>query len=64
MKNLKKISREHLKAVQGGVLPGMKRCYDEITCKARIWYIGGSLDSPCTSFPICAPEGYYPPTGE
>ncbi|AZB08622.1 hypothetical protein EG344_07120 [Chryseobacterium sp. G0162] len=62
MKNLKKVSRQQLKEVQGGVLPGMKRCVDGQTCKLRIWWIGGLEEIPCNSpYPTCAPEGYYPP---
>ena len=65
MKNFKKISRLQLKEVHGGVLPGMKRCVDEVTCQLRIWWIGGGLDSSCAhAYPFCAPEGYYPPETE
>jgi hypothetical protein len=62
MKNLKRISREHLKEVQGGVLPGMTRCVDPQTCKLRIWWIGGFEESSCTAaYPFCAPQDYNPP---
>lgn len=65
MKNLNKITREQLKQIQGGVRPGMKKCIDETTCTLRIFWIGGGIDSPCTStFPTCAPEGYEPPIDE
>lgn len=57
MKNLKKISREQLKDVVGGILPGMIRCISPITCTRTVGYIGG-LDNPCgnTEYPICATE--------
>lgn len=62
MKNLKKVSRVQLKEVQGGVLPGMRRCVDPQTCQLRIWWIGGFEEISCNSpYPFCAPEGYYPP---
>ncbi|WP_131726164.1 bacteriocin-like protein [Chryseobacterium sp. Leaf405] len=56
MKNLKKISREQLKEVKGGILPGMKRCYDEATCQVTIYYALSMLNSPCaTDLPVCLP---------
>ncbi|OCA78220.1 hypothetical protein BBH99_09165 [Chryseobacterium contaminans] len=62
MKNLKKVSRVQLKEVQGGVLPGMRRCVDPQTCQLRIWWIGGFEESSCTaSYSFCAPLDYYPP---
>ncbi|UTX48100.1 hypothetical protein [Chryseobacterium sp. MA9] len=65
MKNFKKILKLQLKEVHGGVLPGMKRCVDEVTCQLRIWWIGGGPGSTCThAYPFCAPEEYYPPETE
>ncbi|MCS3868407.1 hypothetical protein J3D55_001323 [Chryseobacterium ginsenosidimutans] len=56
MKNLKKISREQLKEVIGGALPGMKRCYDETTCQVTIYYALSVINSPCaTDLPVCLP---------
>ncbi|WP_288460634.1 hypothetical protein [uncultured Chryseobacterium sp.] len=57
MKNLKKIKREKLKEIKGGGLPGMKRCYDEVTCERRIYYAAGTLNSPCApDLPVCLPQ--------
>ncbi|PIF44441.1 hypothetical protein CLU96_1412 [Chryseobacterium sp. 52] len=62
MKNLKKIARKQLMEVQGGVLPGMKRCLDAVTCENRIWYAATALDSPCSpTLPICMTD-LMPPT--
>ncbi|MBP2618895.1 hypothetical protein [Chryseobacterium jejuense] len=38
-----------LKEVQGGVLPGMRRCVDGQICKLRIWWIGGLEEISCKS---------------
>lgn len=62
MKNLKKIAREQLKEVQGGGLPGMKRCSDPVTCQIIMWYALPAMDSPCDStLPICLTD-LTPPT--
>jgi hypothetical protein len=54
MKNSKKIKREQLKEIKGGILPGMKKCYDEVTCEIRIYYAVAILNSPCASdLPVC-----------
>jgi hypothetical protein len=57
MKNLKKISREQLKDVMGGILSGMIRCISPISCTRTVGYIGG-LDNPCgiTTYTICRLE--------
>lgn len=65
MKNSKKITREQLKEIQGGGLPGMRRCLDPETYQYRLGFIGGDLETPCNLlYPICAPRDYYPPVIE
>ncbi len=56
MKNLKKIKREQLREIQGGILPGMKKCYDETTCAINIYYALSTFNSPCApDLPVCLP---------
>lgn len=65
MKNPKKITREQLKEIQGGGLPGMIRCLDPETCTYRLGFIGDAPATPCNLlYPICAPRNYYPPVIE
>jgi hypothetical protein len=65
MKNSKKITREQLKEIQGGGLPGMTRCLDPETCQYRLGFIGSDLNTPCNLlYPICEPRNYFPPVIE
>lgn len=64
MKNFKKIRREQLKEVQGGIRPGMKKCLDAVTCELRVSWIGIENSLCGSAYPICAPDGFEPPIDE
>ncbi|WP_428069050.1 bacteriocin-like protein [Chryseobacterium gambrini] len=55
MKNLKKISRNAMKSIQGGIIKGMVRCKDPNTCVVQ-WGWGGGSSSNCGTFDIICGE--------
>jgi hypothetical protein len=60
MKNLKKISRESLKNVVGGIKPGMKKCIHPDTCQLVWGYIGGESTN-CSGLLVCDLD-FVPPS--